>query len=233
MVTCCCCRLPHRSWTSNWVFIKKSQSNKCCPCGTNNSFNYFHMSILNSPTFPFPKWEHFWIVAEREYFWIIAKREFELLPKRSFLNGCQTGVFLNCLKKKVVFLNCCRKGVFLVRNARVTWVTTLTKSPSFPSLEVKFKNVEYVCYKNHFSKKKVQIFNLYVLHTIFFKSSETSPRGQASRLLDIVHILGRFLGMNFCVIGHNAFVKEKSFRRFCFKSPRSITLLGRCSTYQG
>ena len=147
MLTCCCCRLPRRSWTSNWVFIKKSQSNKCCPCGTNNSFNYFHMSILNSPTFPFLEWEYFWIVAEREYFWIVAKTEFsEWLP-----NGSMSE--LNW--KKVVFLNCCRKGVFLVRNARVTWVTTLTKSPPFPSLEVKCKNVEYFCYKNHFSKKKI------------------------------------------------------------------------------
>ena len=202
MVTCCCCRLPRRSWTSNWVFIKKSQSNKCCPCGTNNSFNYFHMSILNSPTFPSHAWEYFWIVAEKGVFWNYRQ-------KGVLLNCCQNGVFWGGCQKgvsgKVVFLHCCRKGVFLVRNARVTWVTTLTKSPPFPSLEVKCKNVEYFCYKNHFSKKKN--FNREILHTIFLKSSETSPRGQASRLLDIVHILGRFLGMNFCVIGHNAFVK--------------------------
>ena len=158
MLTCCCCRLPRRSWTSNWVFINKPQSNKCCPCGTNNSFNYFHMSILNSPTFPFPEWEYFWIVAKRQYFWIIAQRKYfwivaktefsEWLPKKGISS------------EKVVFLNCCRKGVFLVRNARVTWVTTLPKSPPFPSLEVKCKNVEYVCYKNHFSKKKSKFSTL-------------------------------------------------------------------------
>ena len=145
MLTCCCCRPPRRSWTSNWVFIKKSQSNKCCPCGTNNSFNYFHMSILNSPTFPSHAWEYFWIVAEKGVFWNYRQ-------KGVLLNCCQNGVFW-IVSEKVVFLNCCRKGVFLVRNARVTWVTTLTKSPPFPSLEVKCKNVEYFCYKNHFPKK--------------------------------------------------------------------------------
>ena len=161
MLTCCCCRLPRRSWTSNWVFIKKSQSNKCCPCGTNNSFNYFHMSILNSPTFPFPEWEYFWIVAEREYFWIIAKREyFWIVAKTEVSEWLPNGSISELFQKKVVFLNCCRKGVFLVRNARVTWVTTLTKSPPFPSLEVKCKNVEYFCYKNHFSKKKSKFSTL-------------------------------------------------------------------------
>ena len=154
MLTCCCCRLPRRSWISNCVFIKKPQSNKCCPCGTNNSFNYFHMSILKSPPFPSRERKYFWIVAKREYFELSLKGNTSaLLTKRSFLKGCQNGVFLNCFRK-VVFLNCYRKGVFLVRNARVTWVTTLTKSPPFPSLEVKCKNVEYFCYKNHFSKKK-------------------------------------------------------------------------------
>ena len=173
MVTCCCCRLPRRSWISNCVFIKKPQSNKCCPCGTNNSFNYFHMSILNSLTFPSPEWEYFWIVAEREYFELSPKgNTSELLTKRSFLKGCQNGVFLNCFRK-VVFLNCYRKGVFLVRNARVTWVTTLTKSPPFPSLEVKFKNVEYVCYKNHFSKKKSK-FSSMISYTQF----SLNPRKQ-------------------------------------------------------
>ena len=103
MVTCCCCRLPHRSWTSSSVFIKKFQSNKCCPCVANNSFNYFHMSILNSPIFPSPEREYFWIVAKREYFELSLKgNTSELLTKRSFLKGYQNGVFLNCFRKSSI-----------------------------------------------------------------------------------------------------------------------------------